>query len=131
MKAGLADTYASEKRYIRKDGSIVWISLRVSTVRGPDRRSSSVSSWSVEDISERREAEQAKYRLAAIVESSDDAIVSKNLNGIIASWNAGAQRIFEFTPEEAVGQPITIIIPPELYGRRKTNPQTAAKRRTH
>ncbi|MGB8911389.1 MAG: PAS domain S-box protein, partial [Candidatus Sulfotelmatobacter sp.] len=61
----------------------------------------------------------AKYRLAAIVESSDDAIVSKNLNGIIASWNAGAQSIFEFTPEEAVGQPITIIIPPELYDEEK------------
>ncbi|MGA7444153.1 MAG: PAS domain S-box protein [Candidatus Sulfotelmatobacter sp.] len=118
MTGGLADTYASEKRYIRKDGSIVWISLRVSTVRGPDRR---VKRFIVviQDISERREAEQAKYRLAAIVESSDDAIVSKNLNGIIASWNAGAQSIFEFTPEEAVGQPITIIIPPELYDEEK------------
>jgi PAS domain S-box-containing protein len=73
----------------------------------------------VEDITGRREAEQARYRLAAIVESSDDAIVSKNLNGIIASWNAGAQRIFGFTPEEAVGQPITIIIPPELQDEEK------------
>src|SRR5208283_3214609 len=118
MRAGLADTYSREKRYIRKDGSVVWVGLRVSTVRGPDRR---VKRFIVviQDISVRREAEQAKYRLAAIVESSDDAIVSKNLNGIIASWNAGAQRIFEFTPEEAVGQPITIIIPPELHDEER------------
>ncbi|MGA2920814.1 MAG: PAS domain S-box protein [Candidatus Sulfotelmatobacter sp.] len=118
MTAGLADTYAGEKRYIRKDGSVVWVSLRVSTVRGPDRR---VKRFVVvvEDITGRREAKQATYRLAAIVESSDDAIVSKTLNGIIASWNAGAQRIFGFTPKEAVGQPITIIIPAELQDEEK------------
>ena len=48
------------------------------------------------------------------MESSDDAIVSKNLNGVIQSWNAGAQRIFGYSPAEAIGQPITIIIPTEL-----------------
>jgi PAS domain S-box-containing protein len=57
--------------------------------------------------------------LAAVVESSDDAIISKNLNGVIRSWNAGAQRLFGFMPEEAVGQPITIIIPPELHDVEK------------
>ena len=53
--------------------------------------------------------------LAAIVESSDDAIVSKTLDGRILSWNAGASRIFGYKAEEVVGQPITIIIPPELH----------------
>lgn len=57
--------------------------------------------------------------MRVLVESSEDAIVSKDLNGIIASWNAGAQRIFGFSSEEAVGQPITIIIPAELRDEEK------------
>src|SRR6266576_3691942 len=52
-------------------------------------------------------------RLAAIVESSDDAIVSKTLEGIITTWNMGAQRIFGYSAAEAVGKPINIIIPPD------------------
>jgi len=68
----------------------------------------------LQDITERKRAETAVLRLAAIVESSDDAIISKDLNGVITSWNAGAERTFGFTEAEAVGQPITIIIPPEL-----------------
>src|SRR3954471_19089967 len=55
----------------------------------------------------------AQARLAAIVESSDDAIVSKTLEGIVTSWNGGAQRIFGWAAEEVIGKSITIIIPPE------------------
>ena len=65
------------------------------------------------DITERKRAEEARFRLAAIVESSADAIISKNLDGIIQSWNAGAQRIFGYTAEEAIGQSVTILIPPD------------------
>ena len=65
------------------------------------------------DVTDRKRAEEAQLRLAAIVESSDDAIISKTLGGVITTWNAGAQRIFGYTTEEAVGQPITILIPPD------------------
>src|SRR5688572_7140674 len=63
---------------------------------------------------------EAQAKLAAIVESSDDAIVSKTLEGIITTWNRGAQRIFGWQAEEVVGKPINIIIPPD---RQDEEPQ--------
>jgi PAS domain S-box-containing protein len=67
----------------------------------------------VQDVTERRQAEHAQAQLAAIVASSDDAIVAKNLDGTITSWNAGAERIFGYSADEAVGRSITLIIPPD------------------
>jgi len=65
------------------------------------------------DIMDRKKAENAALRLAAIVESSDDAIVSKDLDGIIATWNPGAERLFGYTAGEAIGKPVTMLIPPD------------------
>ena len=65
------------------------------------------------DVTERKRAQEAQARLAAIVECSDDAIVSKTLEGVIRSWNAGAERVFGWTAAEIVGKSITLIIPPE------------------
>src|SRR4026208_1096794 len=55
--------------------------------------------------------ELARYWLSALIESADDAIISKTLDGIITSWNAGAQRIFGYTADEGIGKPVTILIP--------------------
>ena len=60
-------------------------------------------------------AEEIRLRYAAIVESSDDAIIAKTLEGVISAWNAAAERMFGYREHEALGQPITMIIPPVLH----------------
>jgi PAS domain S-box-containing protein len=69
-------------------------------------------------------ADMERFRLAAIVESADDAIVSKDLSGVIQSWNAGAERLFGYTAAEAIGQPVTMLIPP---GRGDEGPMILAR----
>ena len=58
-----------------------------------------------------KKPETAKYWLSAIVESAEDAVISKTLDGIITTWNAGAERIFGYTADEAIGRPVTMLIP--------------------
>ncbi|HEX7025701.1 MAG TPA: PAS domain S-box protein, partial [Gammaproteobacteria bacterium] len=71
------------------------------------------------DVSSQCQSHELQARLAAIVESSDDAIVSKDLKGVVQSWNTGAQRIFGYSAEEMIGQPITRIIPPHLQDEER------------
>jgi PAS domain S-box-containing protein len=66
-----------------------------------------------QEITERKRAEETRTRLAAIVESSDDAIFSKTLDGVITSWNPGAERLFGYSAEEAIGHPMESFMPPE------------------
>ena len=115
---GTLPTFSMEKRYIRKDGSWIWVNLTVSGVRDSAGKLKHFISV-IEDISQRREADHARARLAAIVESSEDAIVSKDLNGIVKSWNSAAVRIFGYTAEEAIGRSITLIIPPEFHDQEE------------
>ena len=73
------------------------------------------------EIAERNRQEASLARLAAIVESSEDAIISKTLDGIVTSWNRGAERIFGYTAEEIIGKPVTVLVPP---GRLNEEPVT-------
>jgi PAS domain S-box-containing protein len=116
--AGEIETYTIEKRYFRKDGSIVWVSLTVSLVRRGDGAPDYFISV-IADITGRKQAEAEAAHLAAIVESSDDAIIGETLEGRITAWNAGAERIFGYTASEMIGQPILRIIPPELHGEEE------------
>lgn len=69
--------------------------------------------WSFREVTERKQSEQMRSRLAAVVESSQDAIISKSLEGIIQTWNSGAARMFGYAAEETVGRSVRMLIPPE------------------
>lgn len=102
-----------ERWHLRRDGTRFWASGMVTPLL--DREGNLRGFVKVaRDQTQRKLAEETRLRLAVIVELSDDAIISKDLTGRITSWNAGAERVFGYTEAEAVGQPITIIIPPEL-----------------
>jgi two-component system, chemotaxis family, CheB/CheR fusion protein len=81
----------------------------------------------IQDITERKASEEARRRLAAIVESSEDAIASKGLNGIVTSWNRAAEKMFGYTAKEMIGGPITTIIPPDLQDDEKRILETIAR----
>jgi PAS domain S-box-containing protein len=96
-----------------KDGAFYWVDTTIIPFlddAGKPRKYVAIRT----DITERKRAEVAQERLAAIVKSSDDAIIGKTLQGIITDWNPGAEALFGYTAAEAVGQPMTLIFPPEL-----------------
>ena len=95
---------------LRKDSSEVPIEIGLNPITTAE---GDFVMASISDVTERHQAEEISRNLVAIVESSDDAIISKDLHGIIRSWNQGAEQIFGYTAEEVVGKSITLLIPPE------------------
>jgi two-component system sensor histidine kinase VicK len=98
---------------VAKDGGRVHVSLTVSPVRDANGHIVGASSIA-RDVTALRLGEHGLAQLGAIVESSDDAIIGKDLNGMITSWNGAATRLYGFTPAEMIGQPVLRIIPPHL-----------------
>ena len=101
-----------ESLRLRKDGASVAVSLTISPIRNL-RGEIIGASHIARDIGERVRQENALVQLAAIVESSEDAIVGKNLDGMILSWNRAAERVYGYTSEEAVGRSMLMLVPPE------------------
>jgi PAS domain S-box-containing protein len=110
-----------EYRIVGPDGTVRWVEGKGRVERGPDGRPRRMSGVCM-NVTPRKHAELARHealessnrasqRLAAIVESSDDAIVSKDLSGVIMSWNGAAERMFGYSASEAIGQSITLIVP--------------------
>jgi len=103
----------------RPDGSRVTVSVHIDPIRDKDGTIVGVVNF-FHDITERMRAERTTVLMAAIVNSSDDAVISKNLDGIISTWNEGAQRIFGYSAEEAIGHRITMLIPPDRLDEEVT-----------
>jgi PAS domain S-box-containing protein len=114
IRAGKSVTHFETFRQ-RKDGTIIPISLTVSPIHDETGRVIGASKIA-RDITDRVQGAVSRRRLAAIVESSDDAIISKDLYGVITSWNQAAERMFGYRPEEAIGRSIRMLIPDELQG---------------
>lgn len=114
MQTGAIAGLANHSVLLARDGREIPIDDSAAPIRLPDGRVFGVV-LIFRDISEQRRAELTRGWLAAIIESSDDAIVSKTLDGRITSWNPGAVRLFGYAPEEIIGKPIMTIVPPELH----------------
>jgi len=110
-----AQGYARDENVILegRDGRKITVEFLSSVYLSGDRN---VIQCNVRDVTERKRAEENSIRLAAIVNSSDDAIIGKTVQGIITSWNPGAERMFGYSSDEAVGESMCILFPPECKG---------------
>ena len=125
-QAAAGNVFQEELQYWLADGSERIVDFAMHPIRDRSGAVAFLHPTGI-DITERKQIEtqlrdselQLRF-LGSIVESSDDAIVSKNLDGVVTSWNRGAERIFGYTAEEAIGQPITIVIPLDRQDEERT-----------
>ncbi len=115
-RRGIDEIY--ELRLISKDGSSFWVLVSSKSLFDKDGKFAGSLSM-LTDITERKEAEEKIKSLANIVESSNDAIITKSLDGIITSWNKGAEQVYGYLAEEVLGKNISIIEPDNLKGEIK------------
>ena len=95
---------------LRRDGTEFPVEISLSPLQTED---GPLVSSTIRDITERRRAERSREQLASIVDYSDDAIIGKSLDGTIVNWNQGAERLYGYSAEEAIGRPISILLPPD------------------
>ncbi|WP_348633769.1 PAS domain S-box protein [Rhizobium sp. BK376] len=117
------ESFDMEKRCMRKDGSIVWTAVSVSALEDEDGSVRQVG-FIAFDISARKSAQEAERLLASIIASSNDAILSIDLNMTITNWNAAAEKLYGYSPDEAVGKSVLMLVPEE---RRDEEPEIIRK----
>ena len=111
--AAADSSFEGEYRFQHPDGSERWVFIQGTPVTG-ERGTPRHVVVQLQDVTVRKEAEAERERLAAIVESAEDAIIGRDLDGIITSWNDGAQRLFGYTAAEAIGQSVAMLSPAEI-----------------
>ncbi len=109
---GRLGSHSNEKRYVRKDGSVIWVNRTESLARD-ETGTAAYFIRVIEDISERKQAEAARTQLAAIVENSNDAMISRTVDGTIFTWNKGAEQLFGYTAQEMIGANTMALMPPD------------------
>ncbi|CDI10592.1 PAS domain-containing sensor histidine kinase [Agrobacterium pusense] len=113
------ESFEIEKRYVRGDGSLVWVANSVSAIRDDGGNMSQAVAISV-DIGERRHAQEIEKHLASMIASSNDAIMGIDLDMKITSWNAAAEKLYGYSQDEVVGRSVLMLVPD---GRQEEEPR--------